>query len=63
MAKRNIRRYAGVVLMAAGILFAASALVSGPRAFGGRGTAVVALCMAGALLAAGGLALFVQKNC
>ena len=45
----------GVVLVCAGVLFAANALVSGPRAFGGGWMAVAAMCVCGAVLVAVGI--------
>ncbi len=45
----------GIVLVFAGALFAANALVSGSHAFGGGWTAVVGMCVCGAVMAAAGV--------
>jgi len=50
----------GYALLIVGVLFALSAIVSGPHAFGGGRTSVVGIVIAGALAAAYGVVLLVR---
>jgi hypothetical protein len=61
MKNRN-KKVVGLLLAGFGILFAANAIVAGPRAFGCGIAAVVGSILAGALWVACGAWMFLRSN-
>jgi hypothetical protein len=60
--KNNKRKVIGLVLASMGVLFAANAIVAGPRAFGCGMPAVVGSICAGAALLVCGAAMLLQND-
>jgi hypothetical protein len=60
--KCRTKKIIGLLLAAFGVLFAANAIVAGPRAFGGGTPAVVGLILCGAVWLVCGVAMFLRSN-